>query len=138
MPIDHAPVTASIGGLSQVWISVWASPHTETRLRRPDGPPPRHLRDETSSATPQDTTRQVPMTSPDEERNIFYEDLHALLERVPKPDKWIVLGDLNAHVGKDPAAWRGVLGLHGLDGSSDNGLTPLRTCAEYRLILANT
>nr|VZH97110.1 unnamed protein product [Spirometra erinaceieuropaei] len=53
-------------------------------------------------------------------------------------DKFIVLGDLNAHVGTDHTAWRGALGPHGLRGSNDNGLLLLRTCAEHRLILTNT
>ncbi|BHF61836.1 hypothetical protein SprV_0100481500 [Sparganum proliferum] len=47
-------------------------------------------------------------------------------------------GDLKVRVGTDHAAWRGVLGPHGLCGSSDNGLLLLRTCAEHRLTLTNT
>nr|VZI33778.1 unnamed protein product [Spirometra erinaceieuropaei] len=79
------------------------------------------------------------MTSPDAAaRGKFYEDLHALLVTVSKADKLIVLGDFNARVGTDHTAWRGVLGLHGLRGSNDNGLLLLRTCAEHRLILTNT
>ncbi|BHF68611.1 hypothetical protein SprV_0301164800 [Sparganum proliferum] len=78
------------------------------------------------------------MTSPDAARNKFYEDLHALLATVPKADKLIVLGDFNARVCTDHAAWRGGLGIHGLKGFSDNGLLLLRTCAEHRLILTNT
>ncbi|BHF63366.1 hypothetical protein SprV_0200635800 [Sparganum proliferum] len=79
-----------------------------------------------------------PMTSPDAARDQFYEDLHALLASVSKVDKLIVLGDFNARVSTDHAAWRGVLGPHGLRGSKDNGLLLLRTCAEHRLILTNT
>ncbi|BHF70561.1 hypothetical protein SprV_0301361300 [Sparganum proliferum] len=79
-----------------------------------------------------------PMTSPDAARGKFYEVLHSLLATVSKVDKLIVLGDFNARVGTDHAAWRGVLGLHGLNGSEDNGLLLLQTCAEHRLILTNT
>ncbi|BHF57857.1 hypothetical protein SprV_0100080300 [Sparganum proliferum] len=79
-----------------------------------------------------------PLTSPMAARDKFYEDLHALLATVSKPDKLIVLGDFNARVGTDHTAWRGVLGPHGLRGSNDNGLLLLRTCAEHRLILTNT
>ncbi|BHF80440.1 hypothetical protein SprV_0702356800 [Sparganum proliferum] len=78
------------------------------------------------------------MTSPDAARDEFYEDLHALLANVSKADKLIVLGDFNARVGTDHAAWRGVLGPHGLDDSNDNGLLLLRTCVEHRLLLTNT
>nr|VZI32261.1 unnamed protein product [Spirometra erinaceieuropaei] len=68
----------------------------------------------------------------------YYEDLQALLATVSKADKLIVLCDFNARVGRDHAAWREVLGPHGLRGSNDNGLLLLRTCAEHRLILSNT
>nr|VZI29233.1 unnamed protein product [Spirometra erinaceieuropaei] len=78
------------------------------------------------------------MTNPDAVRDQFYEDLHALVATMPKAGKLIVLGDINARVGTDHTAWRGVLGLHGLRGSNDNGLLLLRTCAEHRLILTNT
>ncbi|BHF81861.1 hypothetical protein SprV_0802499600 [Sparganum proliferum] len=54
-------------------------------------------------------------------------------------DKLIVLGDFNARVGTDDAAWRGVLGPHDRRDSNDNGvLLLLRTCVEDRLILTNT
>ncbi|BHF68030.1 hypothetical protein SprV_0301106000 [Sparganum proliferum] len=66
------------------------------------------------------------MTSSDETRNEFYEDLHDLLASGPEADKLIVLGDFNALVDTDHAVRRGVLGPHGLDGSNDNGLLFLR------------
>ncbi|BHF79977.1 hypothetical protein SprV_0702310100 [Sparganum proliferum] len=79
-----------------------------------------------------------PMTSSDAARDKFYEDLHALLATVSKADKLVVLGDFNDRVGTDHTAWRGVQGPHGLGGSNDNGLLPLRTCTEHRLLLTNT
>ncbi|VDL93465.1 unnamed protein product [Schistocephalus solidus] len=78
-----------------------------------------------------------PMTSSDTAKDKFYEDLHALLATVPKEDKLIVLGDFNARVGTDHAAWQGVLGPHCLGSCNDKGLL-LRTCAEHRLMLTNT
>uniref|UniRef100_A0A183TP76 Endo/exonuclease/phosphatase domain-containing protein n=1 Tax=Schistocephalus solidus TaxID=70667 RepID=A0A183TP76_SCHSO len=79
-----------------------------------------------------------PMTSSDAAKDEFYEDLHALLATVPKEDKLIVLGNFNARVGTDHAAWQGVLGPHDLGSSNDNGLLLLRTCAEHCLLLTNT
>ncbi|BHF80951.1 hypothetical protein SprV_0702408000 [Sparganum proliferum] len=79
-----------------------------------------------------------PMTNPDTARDKFYEDLHTLLTTVSKAGKLIVLGDFNARVGTDHAAWREVLGPHGLRGSNDNGLLLLSTYTEHRLILTNT
>nr|VZI26606.1 unnamed protein product [Spirometra erinaceieuropaei] len=78
------------------------------------------------------------MTGSDEAKIRFYEDLHALLATAPKADMLTVLGDSNARVSTDHAAWRGVLGLHCLDGPNENGLLLLRTCAEHHLILTNT
>ncbi|VDM01798.1 unnamed protein product [Schistocephalus solidus] len=79
-----------------------------------------------------------PMTSSDAAKDKFYEDLHALLVTAPKVDKLIVLGEFNARVGADHAAWQGVIGPHGLGSCNDNGLLLLRTCAEHRLLLTNT
>ncbi|BHF69641.1 hypothetical protein SprV_0301268700 [Sparganum proliferum] len=64
----------------------------------------------------------LPMSSSGEEKIKLYKDLRTLLASVPKADKLIVLGDFDARVGTGHAAWRGVLGPHGLGGFSDNGL----------------
>ncbi|BHF58950.1 hypothetical protein SprV_0100190500 [Sparganum proliferum] len=77
------------------------------------------------------------VSSRDTARNKFYEDLHALLATAPKTGKLIVLDDFNARVGTDHAAWRGVLGPHGLNGSNDDCLLLLRTRAEHWLLLTN-
>ncbi|VDL89078.1 unnamed protein product [Schistocephalus solidus] len=79
-----------------------------------------------------------PMTSSGAAKDEFYENQHALLETVSKVDKLINLGDFNAGVGTDQAAWQGVLVPHGLGSCNDNGLLLLRTCAEHRLLLTNT
>ncbi|BHF60408.1 hypothetical protein SprV_0100337300 [Sparganum proliferum] len=79
-----------------------------------------------------------PMTSPDAARDKFYEGLHAFLATVSKAGKLLALGDFSARVGTDHAAWRVMLGPHGLRGSNDNGLLLLRTYAEHCLILTNT
>ncbi|VDL86526.1 unnamed protein product [Schistocephalus solidus] len=78
------------------------------------------------------------MTSSHAAKNKFYENLHALLATVPKVDTLLVLGDFNARVGTDHAAWQGVLGPQGLGGCNDNGLLLLRPCAEHRLLLTHT
>nr|VZI08883.1 unnamed protein product [Spirometra erinaceieuropaei] len=79
-----------------------------------------------------------PITSPDAVRDKFYEDLHVLLATVAKANKFTVLGDFSARVGTDHADGRGVLSPHGLRGFKDNGMLPLRTRAEHRLILTKT
>ncbi|VDL90204.1 unnamed protein product [Schistocephalus solidus] len=79
-----------------------------------------------------------PRTNPDAAKDEFYEDLHGLLATVPKADNLIILGDFNAHVGTDQAAWQGVLGPQDLGSCNDNHLLLLRTCAEHRLLLTHT
>nr|VZI04452.1 unnamed protein product [Spirometra erinaceieuropaei] len=76
--------------------------------RLPCLPQGRHLRHHQQSL-------RSPMTSPDAARDKFYEDLHALLSTVFKAGKLTVPGDLNARVGTDHAAWKGVLGHRGLE-----------------------
>ncbi|BHF80297.1 hypothetical protein SprV_0702342100 [Sparganum proliferum] len=71
-----------------------------------------------------------PIISPDAGRGKFHEELRAVLVTVSKADKLIVLRDFNARVSTDHAAWRGVLGFHGLDNFNDNGLFLLRTCGK--------
>ncbi|BHF61846.1 hypothetical protein SprV_0100482500 [Sparganum proliferum] len=65
-----------------------------------------------------------PMTSLDTAGESFYEDLHALLATASKTDKLIVLGDFPARVGTDHAAWRGLLGPHGLHGPTAMACSP--------------
>ncbi|VDL86444.1 unnamed protein product [Schistocephalus solidus] len=78
------------------------------------------------------------MMSSDAAKDEFFDGLHALLATAPKIDKLIVLGDFNARVGMDFAAWQGVLGPHGLGSCNNNGLLLLRTCAEHHHLLTNT
>nr|VZI51773.1 unnamed protein product [Spirometra erinaceieuropaei] len=69
------------------------------------------------------------MGSYDAASDKLYEGLDTLLATVSKADKLIVLGDFHTPVGTDHAAWRGVLGPHGLNGFNENGLLLLRTPA---------
>ncbi|VDM00861.1 unnamed protein product [Schistocephalus solidus] len=78
------------------------------------------------------------MSSSDAAKDEFYEDLHAVLVTVPQEDMLIVLGDFNARVGTDHAAWQGMLGPHSLGSCNDNSLLLLRTSAEHRFLLTNT
>ncbi|BHF82691.1 hypothetical protein SprV_0802583000 [Sparganum proliferum] len=78
-----------------------------------------------------------PMTSTHAERDKFYDELHRLLATASKANKLTVHSDFNAGDGTDHAAWRGVVGPRGLNGSNDNGLLLLRTSAEHRLMLKN-
>nr|VZI27476.1 unnamed protein product [Spirometra erinaceieuropaei] len=64
----------------------------------------------------------------------YYENLPT---SVPKADKLVVLVDFKARTGTDCAAWRRMLGLHGIAGYKEHWLPILRACGEHRLLLAN-
>lgn len=78
------------------------------------------------------------MTSSEEVKNKFYDDLEAQIASVPKSDKLIILGDFNARVGADHISWKGVIGRHGIGNCNSNGLLLLRLCATYNLLITNT
>ncbi|VDL92387.1 unnamed protein product [Schistocephalus solidus] len=56
------------------------------------------------------TAYAPPMTSSDAVKDKFYNGLHTLLATVQKANKLIALGDFNARVKSDNAAWQVVLG----------------------------
>ena len=61
------------------------------------------------------------MTSSEEVKDKFYDDLEAQIASVPKSDKLIILGDFNARVGADHISWKGVIGRHGIGNCNSNG-----------------
>ena len=95
---------------------------------------------------PADKTRHVTiigayaptLTSSDEAKEQFYEDLDQLIKSTPASDKLLILGDFNARVGKDKDNWKGVLGPHGVGNLNSNGLLLLSMCAEHQLCITNT
>ena len=78
------------------------------------------------------------MTNEDEVKEKFYADLEQVLSEVPRSDKLFLLGDFNARVGSDHAAWKGVLGKQGIGKMNSNGLLLLSKCTEHRLVITNT
>ena len=78
------------------------------------------------------------MTHSEESKQSFYEELATVIRCVPISDKLILMGDCNARVGSESNLWRGVLGTHGIDNMSSNGLLLLQTCQEFQLSITNT
>ncbi|KAL8580618.1 hypothetical protein ACOMHN_046821 [Nucella lapillus] len=78
------------------------------------------------------------LTSSDEAKDTFYEELKSLVKATTPEDKLILLGDFNARVGMDSASWKGVLGPHGTGKMNSNGLLLLGLCAENDLTITNT
>ncbi|XP_076068327.1 uncharacterized protein LOC143040778 [Oratosquilla oratoria] len=78
------------------------------------------------------------LTSSDEAKEAFYEELNTLVKDVPPSDKLFLLGDFNARVGANYNNWNGVLGLHGIGRLNSNGLMLLSVCAEIQLAITNS
>ena len=78
------------------------------------------------------------LSSLEDDKDAFYEQLVAELQRIPETDKLIVLGDFNARVGSDHRAWAGVVGRHGVGKINANGHRLLSLCSQNQLIVTNT
>lgn len=78
------------------------------------------------------------LTSEDDVKEQFYEQLDQAIKSTPQSGKLVVLGDLNARVGRENSSWEGVLGRHGVGKVNDNSLLLLSKCAEHGLCITNT
>jgi len=78
------------------------------------------------------------LTSEDEDKTAFYNQLTCTILNVPGSDKLVVLGDFNARVGRDHRLWKGIIGHHGIGKCNANGQLLLGLCAEHTLIVTNT
>ncbi len=77
-------------------------------------------------------------TKPDDVKEMFCEELGALVSSVPQSDKLILLGHFHAHVSKDHQSWEGSIGHHGVGKCNGKGLLILRTCATHGLAITNS
>ncbi|TWW73543.1 hypothetical protein D4764_15G0009370 [Takifugu flavidus] len=59
----------------------------------------------------------------------FLESLEGVLESAPSGGSLVILGDFNAHGGKDSLTWRGVIGKNGPPDLNPNGVLLLDLCA---------
>ena len=78
------------------------------------------------------------LTSNEEVKAAFYSQLVHVIQITPANDKLIILGDLNARVGKDHHLWEGIIGCHGIGNCNANGQLLLGLCAEHELVVTNT
>ena len=57
-----------------------------------------------------------------EEKETFYQHLQTVTQKLPKRDIQVVMGDMNAKIGKDNDNWKGTMGKEGLGQTNENGL----------------
>jgi endonuclease/exonuclease/phosphatase family metal-dependent hydrolase len=74
-----------------------------------------------------------------EDKERFYNQLQETLDKTPRHDVILLLGDFNAKVGKDFEEWGKTLGRHGGDTEeNDNGYRLLELCSNNNLCITNT
>lgn len=71
-------------------------------------------------------------------KDAFYGRLREALDAIPQQDQVYLLGDFNARVGRDSAAWPDVVGHFGVGNVNENGQRLLEFCAEKNLAITNT
>lgn len=74
----------------------------------------------------------------DEIKQEFYEALQAELQKVPKQDLTILMGNLNAKVGSENAGYERVMGRHGCGSMNDNGEYFTEFCGNNNFVIGGT
>ena len=68
----------------------------------------------------------------------FYDDLQLLIQKIPKKETLIILGDFNAKLGTDHDTWAPTLGKFGLGSINERGEKLLEFCTLHKLVVCNT
>ncbi|CAI2729894.1 unnamed protein product [Schistosoma spindalis] len=68
----------------------------------------------------------------------FYERLQSVIEKFPRKDLTILMGDLNAKFGTDNTGYEDIMGLHGLGERNENGERFENLCAFNKLAIGGT
>ena len=74
--------------------------------------------------------------APDEDIQLFYEDLNKAFSTCKSPEVRIVMGDFNAKVGKHSEP--GVTGVYGLGNKNEQGETLIEWCRTHYMSILNT
>ena len=72
------------------------------------------------------------------EKNLFYEQLQAELEKIPCHDVIIVMGDMNVKVGDDNLGIERTMGRHGCGTINNNGERRVDFCADNSMVIGGT
>lgn len=73
-------------------------------------------------------------TDTDETKEQFYDDLNDVIFSIQRGNKIILMGEFNACVGTDAAAWSHGLGRHGVGKEISNGTLLLSFCGYHQLV----
>ncbi|VDP32910.1 unnamed protein product [Schistosoma margrebowiei] len=76
--------------------------------------------------------------SNDDIEDKFYERLQSILEKCPRKDLTILMGDLNAKVGIDNTGYEDIMGRHGLGEINENWGRFENLCAFNKSVIGDT
>ncbi|VDP53102.1 unnamed protein product [Schistosoma margrebowiei] len=68
----------------------------------------------------------------------LYERLQSIIEKCPRKDLTILMGDLNAKVGIDNTGYEDIMGRHGLEERNEDGERFANLCAFNKLVIGGT
>lgn len=74
----------------------------------------------------------------EEEKETFYSSLQSLIDRTPRRDLKIVMGDLNAKVGENNIGKEFIMGRHGIGICNENGELFTDLCSSNDLVIGGT
>ena len=76
--------------------------------------------------------------SPPATKDDFYLELADVFSSIPGSDMILMVGDMNAEIGRDPVGWEATRGCFGSGNLNDNGLRLLQFCSTRKLRVANS
>ena len=74
----------------------------------------------------------------EEDKNLFYEQLQAELEEIPRHDVIIVMSDMNAKIGDDNLGVERTMRRHGCGTINNNGKRLVHFCADNSTVIGGT
>src|SRR3984885_9352479 len=77
-------------------------------------------------------------TALEEEHDRFYADLQSIMDRTPKRDILVIIGDFNAKVGQRIGGNKGTMGDHGLGKQNEAGERLIEFCDGNNMSIMNT
>ena len=73
-----------------------------------------------------------------QEKDQYYSQLNAIVDKIPKGDIKILMGDFNAKIGSDNTDYERVMGRHGLGEMSENGELFAEFCGNNDLVIGGS
>ena len=73
-----------------------------------------------------------------EEKEDFYNQVQKIVDKLPRKDMNIIMGDANAKIGEDNTGYEGIMGRHGLGQMNDNGDRFASFCAFNGLVIGGS